>query len=59
MAQEICTQVRFCMQLTQITTMLWLWSTKFSIAASARVVSQFGPRIDAVEYEQIKQQFGI
>jgi sugar/nucleoside kinase (ribokinase family) len=34
-------------------------AAKFANKASARVVSQFGPRIDAVEYEQIKQQFGI
>ena len=34
-------------------------AAKFANAASARVVSQFGPRIDVVEYEQIKQQFGI
>jgi sugar/nucleoside kinase (ribokinase family) len=37
----------------------YAWAAKFANAASARVVSQFGPRVDAVEYEQIKQQFGI
>jgi len=37
----------------------YAWAAKFANAASARVVSQFGPRIDKVEYEQIKQQFGI
>jgi sugar/nucleoside kinase (ribokinase family) len=37
----------------------YAWAAKFANAASARVVSQFGPRIDAVEYEQIKQQFRI
>jgi sugar/nucleoside kinase (ribokinase family) len=37
----------------------YAWAAKFANAASARVVSQFGPRIEAVEYEQIKQQFGI
>jgi len=37
----------------------YAWAAKFANAASARVVSQFGPRIDAVEYEQIKQQYGI
>jgi sugar/nucleoside kinase (ribokinase family) len=37
----------------------YAWAAKFANAASARVVSQFGPRIDAVEYEQIKQHFGI
>jgi len=37
----------------------YTWAAKFANAASARVVSQFGPRIDTVEYEQIKQQFGI
>ena len=37
----------------------YAWAAKFANAASARVVSQFGPRIDVVEYEQIKQQFGI
>jgi sugar/nucleoside kinase (ribokinase family) len=37
----------------------YAWAAKFANAASARVVSQFGPRIDAVEYEQIKQQFEI
>ena len=37
----------------------YAWAAKFANAASARVVSQFGPRIDAVEYEQIKQLFNI
>jgi len=37
----------------------YAWAAKFANAASARVVSQFGPRIDTVEYEQIKQQFRI
>ena len=37
----------------------YAWAAKFANAASARVVSQFGPRIDKVEYEQIKQRFGI
>ena len=35
----------------------YVWAAKFANAASSRVVGQFGPRIDAVEYEQIKQQF--
>jgi len=35
------------------------WAAKFANAASARVVSQFGPRVEAVEYEQIKQQFNL
>jgi sugar/nucleoside kinase (ribokinase family) len=35
----------------------YAWAAKFANAASARVVSQFGPRIDVAEYEQIKQQF--
>ena len=38
---------------------LFEWAAKFSTAASSRVISQFGPRIKAVEYGQIKQQFGI
>ena len=37
----------------------YAWAARFANAASARVVSQFGPRIDAVEYDQIKQKFGI
>jgi sugar/nucleoside kinase (ribokinase family) len=36
----------------------YAWAAKFANAASARVVSQFGPRVDAVDYEQLKQQFG-
>lgn len=35
------------------------WAAKFANAAAARAVSQFGPRIEAVEYEQIKQQFNF
>ena len=35
------------------------WASKFANAASARVVGQFGPRIKAIEYEQLKLQFGI
>jgi len=37
----------------------YAWAAKFANAASARVVSQFGPRIKLIEYEQIKQQFNI
>ena len=37
----------------------YAWAAQFANAASAKVVSQFSPRIEAVEYEQIKQQFGI
>ena len=37
----------------------YTWAAKFANAASARVVSKFGPRIDAIEYEKIKQQFSI
>jgi len=35
------------------------FAAKFANAASARVVSQFGPRIETVEYAQLKQQFNI
>ena len=35
----------------------YAWATKFTNAALARVVSQFGPRIAVVEYGQLKQQF--
>jgi sugar/nucleoside kinase (ribokinase family) len=34
-------------------------AAKFANEASARVVSQFGPRIDSLEYKQIKQLFNI
>jgi sugar/nucleoside kinase (ribokinase family) len=37
----------------------YAWAAKFANAASARVVSQFGPRIDALEYKQIKHLFNI
>ena len=37
----------------------YVWAAKFANAASARVVSQFGPRIEAVDYYQLKQQFDI
>lgn len=37
----------------------YTWAAKFANAASARVVSQFGPRIAVVEYGQLKHQFGI
>ncbi|MDB4536978.1 adenosine kinase [Oceanospirillaceae bacterium] len=37
----------------------YAWAAKFANVASARVVSQFGPRIETIEYEQIKQQYGI
>ena len=35
------------------------WAAKFANAASSRIVSQFGPRIDSLEYEHIKEQFSI
>jgi sugar/nucleoside kinase (ribokinase family) len=34
-------------------------AAKFANAASARVVSQFGPRIDVADYQQLKQEFSI
>jgi len=34
-------------------------AAKFANEASARVVSQFGPRIDSLEYKQIKHLFNI
>jgi sugar/nucleoside kinase (ribokinase family) len=34
-------------------------AAKFANEASARVVSQFGPRIDSLEYKQIKDLFNI
>ena len=37
----------------------YAWAAQFSNLAAARVVSQFGPRIQMIEYEQIKQHFGI
>ena len=37
----------------------YAWAAKFANAASARVVSQFGPRINPLEYKQIKQLFNI
>ena len=37
----------------------YAWAAKLANAASARVVSQFGPRIEVVEYEQIKQLFNM
>ncbi|MDC0085373.1 adenosine kinase [Oceanospirillaceae bacterium] len=35
------------------------WAAKFANAASSIVVSQFGPRIGKIEYDQLKQQFNI
>jgi sugar/nucleoside kinase (ribokinase family) len=35
------------------------WAAKFANASSARVVSQFGPRIKVIEYISLKQQFNI
>ena len=37
----------------------YAWAAKLANAASARVISQFGPRIEAADYQQLKQQFGI
>jgi sugar/nucleoside kinase (ribokinase family) len=37
----------------------YAWAAKFANEASARVVSQFGPRIDSLEYKQIKHLFNI
>ena len=35
------------------------WAADFANTASSRVVSQFGPRIKAIEYISLKQQFNI
>ena len=37
----------------------YIVAAKFANAAAARVVSQFSPRINSLEYKQIKQQFRI
>ena len=37
----------------------YAWAAKFANEASARVISQFGPRIDSLEYKQIKYLFNI
>ena len=37
----------------------YIWASRFANAASARVVSQFGPRIDSLEYKQIKHLFNV
>lgn len=37
----------------------YAWALKFANAAASRIVSQFGPRIDAVEYDRLKAQFVI
>ena len=37
----------------------YAWAANFANAASARVVSQFGPRIKVIEYISLKQQFNI
>jgi len=37
----------------------YAWAAKFANAASARVVSQFGPRISSLDYQQIKHQFKV
>jgi sugar/nucleoside kinase (ribokinase family) len=37
----------------------YTWAAKFANAAAARVVSQFGPRLRTVEYQQLKDQFNI
>jgi sugar/nucleoside kinase (ribokinase family) len=37
----------------------YAWALGFANAAAARVVSQFGPRIAAIEYDRIKAQFNI
>jgi sugar/nucleoside kinase (ribokinase family) len=35
------------------------WALTFANAAAARVVSRFGPRIDPLEYDCLKNEFGI
>jgi predicted transcriptional regulator len=35
------------------------WALAFANTAAARVVSQFGPRINSVEYDRLKAQFQI
>ena len=35
------------------------WAAGFANAASSRVVSQFGPRINSIEYISLKQQFKL
>ena len=35
------------------------WALSFANAAAARVVSRFGPRIDLLEYDRLKNEFGV
>ena len=37
----------------------YAWALKFANDSASRVVSQFGPRIDAVEYNLLKAKFEI
>jgi sugar/nucleoside kinase (ribokinase family) len=37
----------------------YAWAARFANAASSRVVSQFGPRIDLLAYKQIQRLFNI
>ncbi|MGE4594122.1 MAG: adenosine kinase [Gammaproteobacteria bacterium] len=37
----------------------YVLAAQFANAAAARVVSQFGPRIEIAEYDELKQQFNI
>jgi len=35
------------------------WAAELANESAARVVGQFGPRLDAIEFDSIKQAFGI
>ena len=35
------------------------WAAELANESAARVVGQFGPRLDAIEYDSIKQSFGL
>ena len=35
------------------------WAAELANESAARVVGQFGPRLDAIEFDSIKQTFGI
>ena len=35
------------------------WAAELANESAARVVSRFGPRLDAIEFDSIKQKFGI
>ena len=57
MAQGICSPEPFLLAITLDKS--FVWASSLANDCAARVVGQFGPRLEAEEYDSIKAKFDL